>query len=357
MTVFAAVALLVGAFIINNTFAILVAQRTKELALLRAIGASTKQVRRSVAIEAAVVGVVASALGLVAGVGVAKGIGALWRSFGVTMPEGPLVVRPASLVIAFVLGVAVTVGSALLPARRAARVAPVEAMRSVAVESTRTSRLRVVHRPGPGRRQRRLGARRHHQRHGADGAARGARRVPRRGHAEPGAGPSGGPRARRGAAAADRRPRAAGPGERRAQPAPDRCHGVRADDRGGAGGRDHRVRRLGQVVGEPLLRQGVPRRPGAGDRRLGVRRGQPAAGRPTWPAPTRSRPRCRASSPRPRSATASTELAVWPAATVEQVFDLGRLGRVADRRGHRRHRARLPARGGQGPPDRAARSR
>ncbi len=144
MRVFAAVALLVGAFIINNTFAILVAQRTKELALLRAIGASARQVRRSVAIEAALVGVVASALGLVAGVGVAKGIGVLWRSFGVTMPEGPLVVRPASLVIAFVLGVAVTVGSALLPARRAARVAPVEAMRTVAAESTRTSRRRVV---------------------------------------------------------------------------------------------------------------------------------------------------------------------------------------------------------------------
>ena len=80
MQVFAAVALLVGAFIINNTFAILVAQRTRELALLRAIGASAKQVRRSVAIEALVVGGLASALGLFAGVGVAKGIQALWRS-------------------------------------------------------------------------------------------------------------------------------------------------------------------------------------------------------------------------------------------------------------------------------------
>ena len=149
--------------------------------------------RRSVAIEAAVVGVVASALGLVAGVGVAKGIGALWRSFGVTMPEGPLVVRRRRWSSPSSLGVAVTVGSALLPARRAARVAPVAAMRSVAVESTRTSRRRVV-----------LGlvlvvgsvaavARRHHQRHGADGPARRAGRLPRRGHAEPGAGPAGGP--------------------------------------------------------------------------------------------------------------------------------------------------------------------
>lgn len=144
MRVFAGVALLVGAFIINNTFAILVAQRTRELALLRAIGASTKQVRRSVALEAAVVGVVASALGLLAGVGVAKGIAALWKSFGVTMPEGPLVVRPVSLLVAFALGVVVTVGSALLPARRAARVAPVEAMRAVTAGRSRPSKVRIA---------------------------------------------------------------------------------------------------------------------------------------------------------------------------------------------------------------------
>jgi putative ABC transport system permease protein len=144
MRVFAAVALLVGAFIINNTFAILVAQRTRELALLRAIGASRRQVRRSVALEATVVGMVASGLGLLAGVGVAKGIGALWNSFGVTLPEGPLVVRPASLLVAFALGVVVTVASALLPARRAARVAPVEAMRAGAVEKTRISKVRVA---------------------------------------------------------------------------------------------------------------------------------------------------------------------------------------------------------------------
>ena len=92
MQVFAGIALLVGAFIINNTFAILVAQRTKELALLRAIGASRKQVRRSVALEAATVGVLASALGLLAGVGVAVGIKSLWQSFGITLPDGPLVV-------------------------------------------------------------------------------------------------------------------------------------------------------------------------------------------------------------------------------------------------------------------------
>ena len=136
-------ALLVGAFIINNTFVILVAQRTRELALLRAIGASARQVRRSVALEALVIGGLASALGLLAGVGVAQGIQALWRSAGVTLPEGPLVVKASSLGIAFALGVGVTLLSALLPARRAAKVAPVAVMRSVAVERTRPSKVRV----------------------------------------------------------------------------------------------------------------------------------------------------------------------------------------------------------------------
>jgi putative ABC transport system permease protein len=143
MQVFAGVALLVGAFIINNTFVILVAQRTRELALLRAIGASAKQVRRSVAVEALVIGGLASGLGLLAGVGVAQGIQALWRSAGVTLPEGPLVIKASSLGIAFALGVGVTLLSALLPARRAAKVAPVAVMRSVAVERTRPSKVRV----------------------------------------------------------------------------------------------------------------------------------------------------------------------------------------------------------------------
>ncbi len=144
MTVFAVVALLVGAFIISNTFTILVAQRTRELALLRAIGASARQIRRSVALEALVVGLVASALGLVAGAGVAIGIERLWDVMGITMPDGPLVMAPRSLLIAFVVGVLVTFVSALLPARRAARIAPVAAMRQVAVERTRVSRRRVV---------------------------------------------------------------------------------------------------------------------------------------------------------------------------------------------------------------------
>jgi putative ABC transport system permease protein len=143
MKIFAAVALLVGAFIINNTFAILVAQRTKELALLRAVGASARQVRRSVTLEAVIVGALASGIGLLGGVGVATGIQKLWRTFGITLPAGDLVVKPGSLVIAFAVGLVVTVVSALLPARRAARVAPVAAMRSVAVDRTGTGRVRI----------------------------------------------------------------------------------------------------------------------------------------------------------------------------------------------------------------------
>jgi putative ABC transport system permease protein len=144
MTVFAVVALLVGAFIISNTFSILVAQRTRELALLRAIGASARQVRRSVVLEALVVGAVASALGLFAGVGVARGIQALWSVLGITMPDGPLVVSGRSLVISFVVGVVVTVasGSAAGPPGRSGRT------RSRRCARSRSSRCGS---PAPGR--------------------------------------------------------------------------------------------------------------------------------------------------------------------------------------------------------------
>jgi putative ABC transport system permease protein len=144
ITVFAVVSLLVGAFIINNTFAILVAQRVRELALVRALGGSRKQVRRSVALEALVVGLAASALGVAVGVGVAAGLQAMLGAFGVPLPEGPLAVRPGSLLLAFTVGVVITVVSALLPARRAAKVPPVAAMRDVAVERVGTSRRRTA---------------------------------------------------------------------------------------------------------------------------------------------------------------------------------------------------------------------
>lgn len=144
ITVFAVVSLLVGAFIINNTFAILVAQRVRELALVRALGGSRKQVRRSVGLEALVVGIGASAIGVGAGVGVAAGLQELFDAAGLPLPQGPLAIRPGSLLLAFVAGVVITVVSALLPARRAAKVPPVAAMRDVAIERVGTSRKRIA---------------------------------------------------------------------------------------------------------------------------------------------------------------------------------------------------------------------
>lgn len=129
LLVFAAVALFVGAFLIFNTFTILVAQRQRELALLRALGASRGQVVRSVLAEALVVGLIASALGLGAGVGVAVGLQALLRAVGADLPSGPLVVTTGTVISCFAVGILVTALAALLPARKASAVPPVAAMR------------------------------------------------------------------------------------------------------------------------------------------------------------------------------------------------------------------------------------
>ena len=148
LTVFALVAMFVGAFIINNTFSITVAQRTRDMALLRALGASGRQVRRSVMIEAAIVGVLASAAGLAAGAAVAAGLKVLMSQLGIELPSGPLAITPIALALSFGVGVAITTLSAWLPARRAAKIAPIEAMRSVSVDdsagSTRRTALGVV---------------------------------------------------------------------------------------------------------------------------------------------------------------------------------------------------------------------
>ncbi|MFJ9769866.1 ABC transporter permease [Kitasatospora sp. NPDC101157] len=130
LLVFAFISLFVGIFIIANTFTMLVAQRTKELALLRAIGASRKQVTRSVLIEALVIGTVSAAAGLLAGVGIGAGMQSLIGSLNENMPNGSLVIKPVTVVVTLVVGVLVTVLSALLPAVRAARIAPVAAMSS-----------------------------------------------------------------------------------------------------------------------------------------------------------------------------------------------------------------------------------
>lgn len=136
---FATVALFVGIFLISNTFTMLVAQRTKELALLRAVGASRRQVKRSVMIEALLVGLFASAVGFVLGIGLAVALRSAMSSFGARVPAGPLVISPVAVAAAFGVGVVITLIAAWLPARRAAKIPPVAAMSSVHAVATMKS--------------------------------------------------------------------------------------------------------------------------------------------------------------------------------------------------------------------------
>ncbi|WP_327156021.1 ABC transporter permease [Streptomyces tubercidicus] len=139
---FAGISLFVGVFIIANTFTMLVAQRTKELALLRAVGASRRQVTRSVLIEAFVVGAVAAVTGLAAGIGIGAGLRALISATGGTVPDGPLVVSPSTILVSLLVGIVVTMLAAWLPGRRAAKIPPVAAMNSV--HATATTKSLVV---------------------------------------------------------------------------------------------------------------------------------------------------------------------------------------------------------------------
>ncbi|MER7049473.1 ABC transporter permease [Streptomyces jumonjinensis] len=136
---FAAIALFVGVFLIANTFTMLVAQRTRELALLRAVGASRRQVKRSVVLEALLVGAIASVVGFVLGLGLAVGLRSAMSAFEVQIPAGPLVVSPLAVFAALAVGILITVLAAWLPARRAAKIAPVAAMSSVHAAATSKS--------------------------------------------------------------------------------------------------------------------------------------------------------------------------------------------------------------------------
>ncbi|WP_405694184.1 ABC transporter permease [Streptomyces sp. NBC_01185] len=136
---FAAIALFVGVFLIANTFTMLIAQRTKELALMRAVGASRRQVKRAVLLEAGVVGLIASVAGFLLGLGLATGLRSAMGAFGGKIPAGPLVVSPTAVASAFGVGVLITVFAAWLPARRAAKIPPVAAMSSVHAVATTKS--------------------------------------------------------------------------------------------------------------------------------------------------------------------------------------------------------------------------
>lgn len=128
LLVFGGVALLVGCFVIFNTFSITVAQRTQEFGMLRTIGASRNQILGSVVLEALVLGLIGSLLGLAAGIALAPLLSALMSSFGVDLPDEGAVIAARTVVVALVAGTTATVLSSLAPAVRATRVAPVEAM-------------------------------------------------------------------------------------------------------------------------------------------------------------------------------------------------------------------------------------
>ena len=142
LQVFAGVALFVGAFVIYNTFSITVAQRTRDMALLRAIGASGRQVTVSVMAESAAIGVVASAAGAAAGIGIGWGLLALLGSFLGDLDLG-LSIPPGALINGVLLGTVITVAAAYFPARRGAKVDPIEALRESAAETSRPARRRT----------------------------------------------------------------------------------------------------------------------------------------------------------------------------------------------------------------------
>ncbi|MGW6206788.1 ABC transporter permease [Streptomyces sp. NPDC055089] len=144
LLVFSGIVLLVATFSIHNTFAIVVAQRTRENALLRALGASRRQILGSTLTEASIVGVIASAAGLAAGIAIAAGLQALFPAIGFPFPDGSLVISGVSMLLPLAVGVVVCIGSALVPALHAGRTAPLAALRETAVDDSAASRTRAV---------------------------------------------------------------------------------------------------------------------------------------------------------------------------------------------------------------------
>jgi putative ABC transport system permease protein len=144
LLVFSGVAMLVAAFSIHNTFSILAAQRLRESALLRALGATRRQVLASSLIELVVIGVVASVVGLVGGIGLAIGLRELFALIGADLPADGLVIQSRTAVLAVGLGTVVTVAAGLIPARRSSAVAPLAALRDVAVDRSHSAPARLV---------------------------------------------------------------------------------------------------------------------------------------------------------------------------------------------------------------------
>lgn len=141
---FAGISLFVAAFLIFNTFSIIVAQRIREFGLLRALGASRRQVNALIVIESLVVAVAASAVGVVAGLGVAKGITAMFGALDIDLPQGDLTLSLRTVWVSMIVGVGVTFVAAVVPALRAGRISPVEALRAEGVRPPASRWRRVV---------------------------------------------------------------------------------------------------------------------------------------------------------------------------------------------------------------------
>ncbi len=142
--IFAGIALFVGSFIIWNTFTMTITQRSREIALLRAIGATRRQVNRSLIIEALLLGVVASAAGIGLGLVVAKGLKVLMDVVGFSLPSTSMQVLPRTIWVSLLVGTLVTVVAALVPAYRATKVLPVEALREAVPGAGNPSIKRII---------------------------------------------------------------------------------------------------------------------------------------------------------------------------------------------------------------------
>src|SRR6478735_8115235 len=143
-SIFAGVALFVGSFIIWNTFTMIVTQRSREIALLRAIGSTRRQIMRSLLLEALLLGTAASAVGIGVGLAVAKGPNILMAFLGFSLPSTSMQLEPRTIWVSLIVGTLVTLVAALVPARRATKVLPVEALREATPGSEKPSVRRAV---------------------------------------------------------------------------------------------------------------------------------------------------------------------------------------------------------------------
>ncbi len=143
LLIFAGISVFVGAFLIFNTFSITVAQRTKEFGMLRTLGASSRQVLASVIIEALVLGLFASLLGILAGLGFVQLVTGLFKAIGFELPQSGTVIPAAAIIAPLIVGIVATLGSSVVPALRATRVTPLEALRDTAEVDTAGTRRRT----------------------------------------------------------------------------------------------------------------------------------------------------------------------------------------------------------------------